>query len=102
RRLVAAADGGRPVLDKWLVLGYPDDLIFHKHRLYNVGILAAAGPVCVLCDSDAIFRPTFIERLIREFEETPHGVVHVDEVRNTDRRFYPFNYPAIDDILGPG
>src|SRR5207248_1492620 len=42
------------------------------------------------------------ERLLREFEETPDGVVHVDEVRNTDRRFYPFNYPAIADICGPG
>src|SRR5438477_262107 len=51
RRLVAAG-GAAPVLDKWLVLGYPDDAIFHKHRLYNVGLLAAAGEVCVLCDSD--------------------------------------------------
>jgi Glycosyl transferase family 2 len=101
-RLVAASAGGAAVLDRWIVLGYPDDLIFHKHRLYNVGLLAAAGDVCVICDSDAIFRSTFIERLIREFEETPDGVIHVDEVRNTDRRFYPFNYPTIEDILGPG
>jgi hypothetical protein len=100
RDLVAACSG--PVLDKWLVLGYPNDVIFHKHRCYNIGILAAAGEVCVICDSDAIFRPTFIENLIHAFEETPEAVIHVDQVRNTDRRFYPFNYPDIREIVGPG
>jgi hypothetical protein len=93
---------GQPPLDQWIVLGYPNDTIFHKHRLYNVGILAAAGEVCVICDSDAIFRPTFIDSIRRAFEEHPRAVVHVDEVRNSDPRFYPFNYPEIDDILGPG
>src|SRR5579859_5048744 len=93
---------GNRVLDKWFVLGYPDDVIFHKHRVYNAGILAAAGSVCVICDSDAIFQPTFIESLIRAFEETPRAVIHLDEVRNDDHRFYPFNNPTIEDILGPG
>jgi len=102
RRMLAADPGAPAVLDKWIVLGYPDDTIFHKHRLYNVGILAAAGHVCVLCDSDALFRPTFVESLIRAFEETPDAVVHLDEVRNSDHRFYPFNYPEIADITGPG
>jgi hypothetical protein len=100
RRLVAAGGEHGPMLDQWIVLGYPDDTIFHKHRLYNVGLLAARGEVCVICDSDAIFRPTFIERLIRAFAETPDAVVHVDEVRNGHPRFYPFNYPDIAEILG--
>jgi hypothetical protein len=98
RRMTTA----EPVLDKWIVAGYPDDLIFHKHRLYNLGILAAEGAVCVICDSDAIFQPTFIVSILRAFEEVPNAVVHVDEVRNDDRRFHPFNYPAIEDVLGPG
>jgi hypothetical protein len=89
-------------LDKWVVLGYPDDTIYHKHRLYNVGLLVAAGEVCVICDSDAIFRPTFIASLIRAFAETPRAVIHLDEVRNASPRFYPFNYPSIEEILGPG
>src|SRR3954466_8830656 len=79
RQLVA---GDPRLLDQWYVLGYPDDFIFHKHRLYNAGILAATGEVCVICDSDAVFRPTFIENLIRAFEETPETVIHLDEVRN--------------------
>jgi SAM-dependent methyltransferase len=99
RRLVA--DGNR-VLDKWYVLGYPDDFIFHKHRLYNVGLLAATGDICVICDSDAVFSPTFIDNLLAAFRETPQAVIHLDEVRNNDRRFYPFNYPQIDEILREG
>lgn len=89
-------------LDKWIVCGYPDNFIYHKHRLYNVGILAAEGEVCVICDSDAIFRPTFIESLVRAFEEDPESVVHLDEVRNNSSTFYPFRYPTIEEVLGAG
>jgi hypothetical protein len=102
RWLAASGRGRRPALDKWFVLGYPDDVLFHKHRLYNVGILAAEGEVCVFCDSDAIFRPTFIENLLRAFEQTPNAAIHVDEVRNINERFHPFRYPTVEDILGPG
>src|SRR5438067_10984539 len=48
RQAVAGGMGRSPVLDKWVVLGYPDDHIYHKHRLYNVGILLAAGDLCVI------------------------------------------------------
>jgi hypothetical protein len=99
QRLVSDAPGA---LDKWYVLGYPDDYLVHKHRVYNAGLVAAAGDVCVICDSDAVYRPTFIENLIRAFQETPRAVVHLDQVRNNSRRFYPFNDPTIADILGPG
>ena len=99
-QLKAAAASG--AIDKWLVLGYPDDTIYHKHRMYNAGLLAATGDVCVICDSDAIFRPTFIDRVVRAFEETPYAVVHIDEVRNVDPKYYPFNYPTIEQVIGPG
>ena len=89
-------------IDKWIVLGYPDNTIYHKHRAYNAGLLAAAGGVCVICDSDAMFRPTFIENVVRAFDETAYAVVHIDEVRNVDRKFYPFNYPSIPEVMGPG
>src|SRR5262249_33204281 len=100
---MASRRAGRgPALDKWAVLGYPDHYCFHKHRMYNVGILLAGGDICVICDSDAVFPPDFIEKIIRAFEETPRPVVHLDEVRNTSRDYYPFNYPSIEQILGPG
>jgi hypothetical protein len=94
------ADSGG--IDKWLVLGYPDNTVYHKHRAYNAGLLASAGDICVICDSDAIFRPTFIESIVRAFEETAYAVVHIDQVRNHNRRFYPFNYPTIEELHGPG
>lgn len=99
RQLVA---GDQAILDQWLTLGYPDDYIFHKHRLYNVGLLAAAGDICVICDSDAMFSPTFIEKIIVAFAETPDAVVHVDEVRNINQALYPFCYPTMEQVLGPG
>jgi hypothetical protein len=100
----AAAEGTarNPALEKWVVLGYPDDYVYHKHRLYNVGLLAAEGEVCVICDSDAIFTPTFIERIVGAFAETPDAVVHLDEVRNVRQDLYPFQYPEIDVIAGSG
>jgi len=99
RQMIQQAGYGRPAVDRWFVLGYPGELIYHKHRLYNVGILAARGEVCVVCDSDAIYTPRFIERLIRAFEETPHGIIHLDQVRSNSRRFYPFNYPTIEEVM---
>jgi hypothetical protein len=101
-RMVAPSAGRPPVLDRWLVLGYPDECLYHKHRLYNVGILAADGDLCVICDSDAVFRPTFVESVLAALAETPNAVVHLDEVRNVNRGYYPFNYPSLHDILERG
>lgn len=98
---VEKAGGDGPVLDKWIVLGYGPEVCFHKHRMYNVGILAADGDICVICDSDAIFEPTFIDRIVRAFEECPERVVHIDEVRNQSRKFYPFNFPSLSEVLVP-
>ena len=75
------------------------DVIFHKHRMYNLGIVLAEGEICVICDSDAMFSPTFIEKILAAFEEHPQSVIHLDEVRSSDRTFYPFNYPDISEVL---
>jgi hypothetical protein len=63
--------------------------------------LAAEGDVCVICDSGAIFTPTFIEKINEAFAQGP-AVVHLDEVRNNSRRYYPFNYPDVKELLGAG
>jgi glycosyltransferase involved in cell wall biosynthesis len=100
-RMVGQA-AAAPLLDRWITLGYPREMIYHKHRLYNVGILASRGDVCVICDSDAIFSPTFVENLIKAYQQTPDAVVHLDEVRTNSRNFYPFNYPTIEEVLAAG
>jgi GT2 family glycosyltransferase len=100
RRMLSAS--GRPMLDQWIVLGYPPELIHHKHRAYNAGLLAASGDICVICNSDAMYRPTFIENVIQAFDQTAYSVVHIDQVRNLDKRFYPFNHPSFEDAMGAG
>lgn len=91
---------GMTALDTWLVMGYPNTTHYHKHRMYNAGIVLAHGQICVFCDSDAIFLPTFVESIIKAFDERPNAVVHLDEVRNYGKRFHPFNDPTLADVLG--
>jgi glycosyltransferase involved in cell wall biosynthesis len=92
----------RLFVDKWIVLENSRDTCFHKHRMYNVGIVASEGEICVICDSDAIFSETFIENIIRAFDEHPESVVHLDQVRNSNRGFYPFNYPTRKEFFKRG
>jgi glycosyltransferase involved in cell wall biosynthesis len=102
REMVFRSGTETPLLDQWIVAGYGDDIIFNKHRLYNLGLLVSQGQYCVICDSDAIFTPNFVVRLLEAFAHTPRAVLHLDEIRNAERRFHPFAYPAIAEVLGPG
>jgi glycosyltransferase involved in cell wall biosynthesis len=102
RKIVESGVDGLPPLDQWITAGYGDDGIYSKHRLYNIGILAAQGEICVICDSDAIFTPTFIEKIIQAFNDTPRAVIHLDEIRNNDHSFFPFRYPTLDEVKGKG
>ncbi len=90
------------ILDKWIILGNPQNLHYHKHFMYNIGIIMSDGEICVICDSDAIFAPTFVESIVNAFKINANIVVHLDEVRNLDKEFHPFNYPEISDILAKG
>jgi tetratricopeptide (TPR) repeat protein len=86
-------------LDKWIVLERSGDSYFHKHELYNAGILAAEGEICIICDSDAIFAKPFLYSVYLAMKSSPRRVVHVDEVRSDSRAFYPFNNPTINDVM---
>ncbi len=90
-----------PAVDKWVVLNYDEGVYFHKHRMYNVGILAADGDVCVICDSDAMFPEDFVERIVEEFDANPNLVLHLDEVRNNQKKHYPFDFPSFEEVLEP-
>ncbi len=98
----ARAGGFHPPVDVYAVLEMPGTVCYHKHLMYNVGILAAQGRILCFCDSDALMHPTLVESILREFQSDPNIVLHLDEVRNNDRRFYPFNNPSFDDIVGLG
>lgn len=102
-RLAQAQSLGRhPDVDLQIVLGMPIDTCYHKHLLYNLGIALARGKWVCLCDSDAIFRPTFVASTLKTLRETPGIVLHLDQARNDRVDFHPFDYPSLDDIVGPG
>ena len=91
-----------PIVDKCIVMDMPKNIYYHKHLIYNIGTLVARGKIVTFCDSDAIVKPTFIESIIESFDEDSNIVLQMDEVRNNDKRFYPFNYPSIEEVIGEG
>jgi hypothetical protein len=80
----------------------PPECYYHKHVMYNAGIVFSRGDVVAFADSDAMVRPVFIETILKAFETDPLIVYHMDEFRNVRRDFYPFNYPSFEDVLGEG
>lgn len=56
----------------------------------------------IVCDSDALVSPNFIQSIINAFDKEKDIVLHLDEVRNKSKKFYPFNYPSIDEIIEEG
>jgi hypothetical protein len=94
--------GTHPPVDKWVVLDMPRTLYYHKHLMYNVGIIASAGKIVTFCDSDAIVSKNFVSSILDSFDKEPNIVLHMDQVRNRDKKYYPFNYPSIEDITTTG
>ena len=89
-------------VDAWLLLEMPIDCYYHKHLMYNAGIVAAKGDICVICDSDAMVKEGFIRAIITEFENSLGIVLHIDQFRNARKDLYPFNYPDFAEVTGKG
>jgi len=89
-------------VDSWLLLEVPEDCYYHKHLMYNAGIVVAKGDICVICDSDAMVKPGFIRSIITEFENHPNTVLHIDQFRNARKDLYPFCYPDFSEVTGRG
>jgi hypothetical protein len=103
QRIAAARAAGLPLpVDSYAILDMPASVYYHKHLMYNVGLLLAQGRIVCICDSDALARPTLVEAILREFRADPDIVLHLDQVRNHSCHYYPFNYPAFDELSGPG
>lgn len=94
-----AAEPAPGVLDQWIVMNVGEQSYYHKHAAYNVGIAAARGEIVCIMDSDAFMGPDFIANAIKAFEADPDMALHVDEVRNVERRHYPFDYPPVEEVL---
>lgn len=89
-------------VDTWVLLEMPADCYYHKHLMYNAGVVLCHGDILMFGDSDAMVRPTFVETIVTAFDRDPLIVYHMDEFRNVRRDFYPFNYPSFEDVLGDG
>jgi hypothetical protein len=89
-------------VDTWVTLDMPEACYYHKHLMYNVGIVLSRAGIVMIGDSDAMVRPTFIQTIIERFERTPDIVYHMDQFRNVRKEFYPFSYPSFDEVTGRG
>jgi len=89
-------------VDTWLLLEMPEACYYHKHFMYNAGIVAAKGEICVICDSDAMVKEGFIRAIISEFESNAGIVLHIDQFRNARKDLYPFCYPNFAEVTGKG
>jgi hypothetical protein len=89
-------------VDTWFLLEMPEACYYHKHLMYNAGIVLARGEICVICDSDAMVKPGFIRAILEAFEREPQLVLHIDQFRNNRRDLYPFSYPSFEAVLGEG
>lgn len=79
-------------IDKWIVLNKTG--MYIKHLIYNEGVVASTGEIVVICDSDAIFSPTFMESIIATFNEHKNEkiILYLEEIRSNNKRFYPFKH----------
>jgi hypothetical protein len=98
----ARAAGRHPDVDTYVALRMPDEVYYHKHLMYNLGIALAAGRIVCFCDSDALAQRGLVASIVEQFSADPNHVLHLDEVRNHQRRHYPFNYPPLDEVVGQG
>ncbi|CCQ89776.1 conserved hypothetical protein [Nitrospina gracilis 3/211] len=89
-------------VDTWIVMDHPEDEYYHKHKMYNRGILDASGSIAVVLDSDAILRTDLVQTILDEFGKNDNLALHFEQIRNFDQKFYPFDYPSIEEIIGEG
>lgn len=89
-------------VDTWILLEMPEKYYYHKHLMYNMGVILSRGEICVICDSDAMVKKSFIKSIITEFDKNGKIVLHIDQFRNIRKDFYPFSYPEFSDVIGRG
>jgi|GEM_PF-2081489 hypothetical protein len=89
-------------VDTWILLEMPKNCYYHKHLMYNVGIAVAKGEIIIICDSDAMAKPSFLKSVLLAFENDADIVLHVDQFRNNRRDLYPFCFPSFEKVIGTG
>lgn len=101
-KITSAVETFQNEIDTLVLLEMDDNAYYHKHLMYNIGFLLSRGEIIVICDSDAMVKPTFIQTIIEFFQTNPNTVLHLDEFRNQRRDLYPFQYPSFEEVTGYG
>lgn len=89
-------------IDTWIILDFDKSFYYHKHFMYNVGVFYANGDIVVIMDSDVMLKETFTDTIINEFKKDEDIVLHLDEFRNINPKYYPFNYPSFEEFMNNG
>src|ERR1039457_5841036 len=70
-------------IDTWILLEMPTDCYYHKHLMYNTGVVLSNSEILMFMDSDAMVRSTFVEAILKTFEQDPLIVYHKHLMYNT-------------------
>lgn len=89
-------------IDTWIILEFDKSFYYHKHLMYNVGIFYANGEIITIMDSDVMVKETFTDTIMKEFEKDKNIVLHLDEFRNINPKYYPFNHPSFEEFINNG
>ena len=55
--------------------------------------------IVTFCDSDGIVSKNFVASIIESFDQDRNIVLHMDQVRNGEEKYYPFNYPSLEEVI---
>lgn len=101
-RVSDAAEQYRDQIDTWVTLDTPEGCYYHKHLMYNAGLLLARAEIVMIGDADAMVKPSFIASILAAFQRDPNAVFHIDQFRNGRQDLYPFRHPSFEDVEGEG
>lgn len=80
----------------------PEECYYHKHLMYNVGIVLAREEICLICDSDAMVGGGLVRAIVDVFKEDANIVLHVDPLWKIRRDIYRFAHSGFEEVLEPG
>lgn len=86
-------------IDTAILLNFSKDFHYHKHLMFNAGLLFSNGKIFCICDSDAIVDENFCNYIINFHHNNPRSYLHIDQFRNENRDYYPFNFPNYDELI---
>lgn len=72
--------------------------IYHKHKGYNAGLLAAKGELVCICDSDAVFPNDFVERILHCYYKDGYDQKPERKIVQVFQRRTKTPYPGLDKI----